>query len=163
MGRPEIAIPEVHFMYGGDLAMLCGECQLPCKLSVTSVDCMRRFFLQSLLQCTYFVYGYCFLMDEPGCVLDNGGSHEIYWMNLLNDYFHNVRNVEESDPEFVRRSDELKGLVFEQIENRRVSLCRYFEEIYTRIMETGGGLSEQMMEKLDEAYLALLSGTSRKR
>jgi len=116
-----------------------------------------------MLHCTYFVYGYCFLVDEPGCVLDNGGQHENYWMNLLNEYFHNVMNREETDPEFVRRSEELHRLVFDQIDNRQVPLCRYFEEYYDRLMETGGGLSEEVMDKLDEAYLSLLSGTTRKR
>jgi len=62
----------------------------------------------------------------------------------------------------VRRREELKRLVFDQVENRQVSLCRYFEEYYHRVLEDGGGLSEEMMGKLDEAYLALLAGTSRK-
>jgi hypothetical protein len=38
-------------------------------------------------------------------------------------------------------------LVFRQIEDRQVVLCRYFEEYYNRVMSEGGGL----MEKLDEA------------
>jgi hypothetical protein len=162
MGRPEIKIPEAPYMYGGDKELLCRECQLPCKLDETSVDCYRRFFLQGMLECTYFVYGYCFLTTEAGCVLDNGGVHESYWLNLLNDYFHNVKNREETDPDFIRRSEELKKLVFQQIDDRQVALCRYFEEYYNRVMEEGGGLSEEMMDKLDEAYLSLLSGTSRK-
>jgi hypothetical protein len=162
MGRPEIEIPDYRFVYGGQAEELCRDCQLPCQLDVTSVDCYRRFFLQGLLQCTYFVNGYCFLVDKAGCVFDNGGEHETYWMNLLNQYFHNVKDVEEKDPEFVKRAEELKGLIAEQIENRQVSLCRYLEEIYNRAMETGGGLSEEMMDKLDEAYIALLSGTPRK-
>jgi len=83
-------------------------------------------------------------------------------MKLLNDYFHNVKEVETSDPDFIRHSTELKSLVSDQIENRTVSLCRYIEECYNRVMETGGGMSEEMMEKLDESYLALLSGTCRK-
>jgi hypothetical protein len=128
----------------------------------TSVDCFRRFFLQGYLRCTYFVHGYCFLVDKKGCVFDNGGEHDTYWMNLLNQYFHNVKDVGSKDPDFVQRVDELKLLIQQQIENRQVSLCRYLEECYTRVMETGGGLSEEMMEKLDEAYLALLAGTSRK-
>ena len=49
------------------------------------------------------------------------------------------------------------------IEDRQVQLCRYFEEQYNRVMEDGGGLSEEIMEKLDEAFLSLLSGTTRKR
>jgi hypothetical protein len=163
MGRPDIRVPEALYAYGGDKTMLCRECQLPCKMTVTGVDCFRRFFLQGMLECTYFVYGYCFLTTEPGCVFDNGGHHEDYWLLLLNDYFHNVRNREESDPDFARNSGELKKLVFRQIEDRQVVLCRYFEEYYTRVMSEGGGLSEEMMEKLDEAYLALLGGTQRKR
>jgi hypothetical protein len=82
-------------------------------------------------------------------------------LNLLNEYFHVVGGAPGDD--FARRSEELKQLVFEQIQNRRISLCRYVEEIYNRIMETSGGLGEEMMERLDEAYLALLGGTSRKR
>jgi hypothetical protein len=162
MGRPEIKIPEAPYTYGGDRKQLCRECQLPCQHEVTSVDCFRRFFLQGLLGCTYLVYGYCFLVDEPGCVLDNGGRHDTYWLNLLNDYFHNVSDRDESDPDFARRAAELKQLVADHIANRQVSLCRYIEEYYHRLMEDGGGLSEDVMEKVDEAYLALLRGTKRK-
>ena len=163
MGRPEIEVPEAPYVYGGNNETLCRECQLPCQLDVTSVDCFRRFFLQGMLQCTYLIYGYCFLIDKSGCVFDNAGDHDTYWMNLLNEYFHNVTHREESNPEFVRRAEELKRLVFEQIDNRQVSLCRYFEEYYNRLMEDGGGMGEEVMEKLDEAYLSLLSGTTRKR
>lgn len=163
MGRPEIEIPDHHFVYGGDAETLCRECQLPCKLDVTSIDCFRRFFLQGMLQCTYFVHGYCFLIDEPGCVFDNGGKHDKYWMNLLNQYFHNVKDIEEKDPNFVTRVQELNQLIEQQISDRQVSLCRYLEEIYNRAMETGGGISEEMMERLDEAYLAQLAGTPRKK
>lgn len=163
MGRPEIEIPDYPFVYGGEAEGLCRDCQLPCQLDTTSVDCFRRFFLQGLLRCTYFVYGYCFLTDKPGCVFDNGGHHENYWVHALNQYFHNVEDVGHKDPKFVQRAEELKGLIEEQIESRQVSLCRYLEEVYNHAMETGGGLSEEMMEKLDEAYIALLSGTSRKR
>ncbi len=162
MGRPEIIVPRVSFLYGGDLETLCRECRLPCRLDTTGVDCLRRFFLQSLLQCTYFIYGYCFLVGTPGCVFDNGGMHENYWMNLLNGYFHGVGDAARTDAAFDRRSEELKTLVFEQIASRQISLCRYLEEVYNKVMETGGGLGEDMMEKLDEAYLALLSGTPRK-
>ena len=162
MGRPEIKIPPAPYAYGGDHETLCRECQLPCQLDVTSVDCFRRFFLQGMLACTYFVYGYCFLIDRPGCVFDNGGDHDVYWLNLLNDYFHNVTNRKETDPEFVKHSEELKRLVFEQIDNRQVSLCRYFEEHYNKMMDEGGGLNEEVMDKLDEAYLSLLAGTTRK-
>jgi hypothetical protein len=42
-------------------------------------------------------------------------------------------------------------------------LCRYFEEFYHRMLEDGGGSSEDVMARLDDAYLALLRGTSRKR
>jgi hypothetical protein len=162
MGSDNIQVPEAPYCYGGDKTLLCRECQLPCKHEVTSVDCFRRFFLQGMLHCTYNVYGYCFLVDEDGCVFDNGGKHETYWLNLLNDYFHNVRNREETDPEFERRSRELKELVFDWIANRQVSLCRYVEEYYNKVMDDGGGLSEEVMEKLDEAYIALLGGTKRK-
>jgi hypothetical protein len=116
-----------------------------------------------MLQCTYFVYGYCFLVDRPGCVFDNGGDHDQYWLQLLNDYFHNVAGRAEDDPDFVRRRAELIHLVAEQIDSRQVSLCRYFEEFYHRMLEDGGGSSEDVMARLDDAYLALLRGTSRKR
>ena len=56
-----------------------------------------------------------------------------------------------------------RTLAGEQIEDRQVSLCRYLEEIYHRALEDGGGLSEDVMSRLDDAYLALLAGTSRKR
>jgi hypothetical protein len=163
MGRPEIKIPNPLYIYGGDLEGLCRECQLPCKLNETGVDCLRRFFLQGLLQCSYFVGGYCFLVENPGCVFDNGGDHDNYWMNLLNPYYHNVGDGGLKDPDFLARMEDLKLLVADQIESRQVSLCRYLEEVYNRMMETGGGLSEEMMEKLDEAYMDLLSGTSRKK
>lgn len=163
MGRPEIEVPEAPYAYGGDKVTLCRECQLPCKLNVTSADCFRRFFLQGMLECSYFVWGHCFLNTEPGCVFDNGGHCEEYWLNLLNDYFHNVKNREETDPDFVTNSGELKKLIHQQIENREVQLCRYFEEYYNRVMEEGGGLSEEMMEILDERFLSLLAGSSRKR
>ncbi|MFH1755526.1 MAG: hypothetical protein ABIA59_07460 [Candidatus Latescibacterota bacterium] len=163
MVKPDITIVSFPFVYGGEAQALCEECCLPCQLDTMSIDCFRRFFLQGMLHCTYFIYGYCMLDVLPGCVFDNGGGHDRYWMNLLNDYFHNVKGVDETDPDFVKRSRELKELVFMQIENRQISLCRYIEEIYNRVMETGGGLSEEMMEKLDEAYLSLLGGTSRKK
>ena len=162
MGRPEIEVPEFPFVYGGDAEFLCRECQLPCQLDKTSVDCVRRFFLQGFIQCTYFVRGYCFLVEEKGCVFDNGGKHDSYWRNLLNQYFHNVQDVESTDPDFVRHVEELKWLINEQIENRQVSLCRYLEEIYNHIMETGGGVCEEIMDALDEGYIALLAGTTRK-
>ncbi|UCG51547.1 MAG: hypothetical protein JSW58_15390 [Candidatus Latescibacterota bacterium] len=162
MGRPEIKVPDMPFAYGGDPETLCRECQLPCKLDETSVDCFRRFFLQGLLQCTYFVHGYCFLVEKPGCVFDNGGEHDTYWMNLLNQYFHNVKDIESNDPDFVKRVEELKRLIADQLGSRQMALCRYLEELYNRIMETGGGMSEEMMERLDEAYIALLGGTPRK-
>jgi len=163
MGRPEIKVPDHPFVYGGDKERLCRDCQLPCKLEVTSVDCFRRFVLQGMLQCTYFVHGYCFLADSPGCVLDNDGDHDRYWLGILKEYFHNVGNGGGEDPAFARRRGQLDKLIEEQIENGSVSLCRYIEEFYHRVMEDGGGMSEDVMEKLDEAYLALLSGTQRKR
>jgi len=163
MGRPEIEVPDHPFIYGGQAEPLCRECQLPCQLDVTSIDCFRRFFLQGMMHCTYFVHGYCFLIDTPGCVFDNGGEHETYWMNLLNEYFHNVRTGDTGDETFMQRQEEFRKLIVDQIDNRQVSLCRYLEEIYHRVMETGGGINEEMMEKLDEAYLALLAGTSRKK
>lgn len=162
MGRPEIRVPDYGFVYGGEVEILCRECQLPCRLQETAVDCLRRFFLQGLLQCTYFVDGYCFLDDGPGCVFDNGGRHETYWMGLLKQYRHHVAGAERTDRDFVRRDEEFRRLIEDQIAARRVSICRYLEEYYNRVMETGGGASEEMLEKLDEAYMALLGGTSRK-
>lgn len=163
MGRPEIIIPPAPYVYGGELEPLCRECGLPCRLEEMGVDCLRRFFAQGYLQCTYLVHGYCFLVEESGCVFDNGGAHDTYWMNLLNLYFHNVRGVQPNDPDFVRNVEELKRLIDDSIQTRQVSLCRYLEEHYNRVMETGGGMSEEMMERLDEAYIALLGGTLRKR
>lgn len=163
MGNPEIKVPEHPFTYGGEAEPLCRECQLPCQLDVTSVDCFRRFFLQGMLHCTYFVHGYCFLIDTPGCVFDNGGEHETYWMNLLNEYFHSAKSSDADDENFKQRQEEFRKLIADQIDSRQVSLCRYLEEIYHRVMETGGGINEEMMEKLDDAYLALLAGTSRKK
>jgi hypothetical protein len=163
MGRPEIRVPKRRFIYGGDPEALCRECELPCRLDETGVDCLRRFFNQGLLRCTYFVRGYCFLIDKPGCVFDNGGEDDLYWSSLLNQYFHGVENVESKDPDFVKHVRDLERLIGEQLASRRVSLCRYLEEHYQRAMETGGGLDEDTMANLDEAYLALLSGTPRKR
>ncbi len=153
----------VHFpfTFGGDPEMFCEECQLPCNLEQMSIDCHRRFYLQGLLNCSYFVYGYCFLIDQQGCVFDNGGQHDTYWLQLLNDYFHNVARSEE-DENFLKQKEEVIKLVMDQIERQNVFLCRYLEEYYNQIMATGGGLSEEMIEKLDEAYLSLLRGISRK-
>jgi hypothetical protein len=83
-------------------------------------------------------------------------------MPLLNQYHHHVAGAESTDPDFSRHTGEFRRLIEDQIASRRVSLCRYIEEYYNRVMETGGGASEEMLEKLDEAYIALLSGTSRK-
>ncbi|UCH84858.1 MAG: hypothetical protein JSW50_03985, partial [Candidatus Latescibacterota bacterium] len=116
-----------------------------------------------MVQCTYLVHGYCFLTEHPGCIFDNGGSHDTYWLNALNQYFHNVEDVESEDPDFVRYVEELKILIDSNIATHQVQLCRYIEEHYNRVMETGGGMSEEIMERLDEAYIALLGGTSRKR
>ena len=162
MGRPEIKVPASPYVYGGQPAGLCRDCQLPCQLDETQPDCFRRFVLQGMLQCTYFVYGYCFL-DRPGCVFDNGGDHDSYWVQVLNEYFHNVGGREEHERDFAQRREQLLKLVNEQISDRQVSLCRYLEEIYHRALEDGGGLSEDVMARLDDAYLALLAGTSRKR
>jgi hypothetical protein len=101
------------------------------------------------------------LIDEPGCVFDNGGRHDKYWLQLLNDFFHNVPRREE-DEEFLKQREEVLKLVDDQIVRQNVYFCRYLEEYYNQIMQTGGGLGEEMMEKLDEAYLDLLRGISRK-
>ena len=162
VGRPEIKIPPAPYVYGGDNPQLCHDCQLPCKLDETSPDCFRRFVLQGMLQCTYFVYGYCFL-DAPGCVFDNGGVHDSYWVQVLRDYFHNVASREIDQSDFAARRAQLLNLVNERIDDRQVSLCRYLEEIYHRALQDGGGLSEDVMGRLDDAYLSLLAGTSRKR
>jgi hypothetical protein len=161
MGRPEIKIPAAPYVYGGDRERLCRDCQLPCGLEETSPDCFRRFFLQGMLHCTYQVYDYCFL-DQPGCVFDNGGVHDRYWLGMLNEYFHNVMQREDDDPSFARHREEVMRLVEEQISGRQVPLCRYFEEYYHRLLEDGGGMSEDVMARLDDAYLALLAGTTRK-
>ncbi len=149
------------FVYGGDAELFCDECKLPCKLDEMNVDCYRRFFLQGLVNCSYFVHGFCFLIDKPGCVFDNNGAHDTYWLQLLNEYFHNV-NRKEEDEEFVKRREEVKKLVDEQIKRQNVYLCRYLEEYYNQVMNTGGGLSEDMLAKLDNAYMLLLRGISRK-
>jgi hypothetical protein len=149
------------FTFGGDVEAYCEECQLPCNLGEMSIDCHRRLFLQGMLNCSYFVYGYCFLIEQPGCVFDNGGRHETYWLRLLNDYFHNVDRQEENE-EFSKNRAEVVKLIGDQIERQNVYLCRYIEQYYTQVMETGGGLSEEMISKLDEAYLSLLRGISRK-
>jgi len=149
------------FSVGGDPVAYCEECQLPCKLEEMSLDCHRRFFLQGLINCSYFVYGFCFLIDMPGCVFDNGGRHDTYWLQLLNDYFHNVDGREENE-EFLKQREEVLKLISDQVERQNVYLCRYLEEYYNQIMKTGGGLSEEMLDRLDEAYLSLLRGISRK-
>lgn len=152
---------QVPFAFGGAPEAFCAECRLPCNLEEMSIDCHRRFFLHGLTFCSYFVYGYCFLIDVPGCVFDNGGRHDEYWLHLLREYFHNVGGAEESG-EFKKRRDEVLALVGSQIENHNVHLCRYLEEHYGVVMETGGGLSEEMLSRLDEAYLSLLRGITRK-
>jgi hypothetical protein len=152
---------QVPFAFGGASEAFCAECKLPCNLEEMSVDCHRRFFLHGLTFCSYFVYGHCFLIDVPGCVFDNGGRYDEYWLHLLREYFHNVGGVEETG-EFKMRRDEVLALVASQIENRTVHLCRYLEEYYSVIMGTGGGLSEEMLSRLDEAYLSLLRGITRK-
>ena len=149
------------FTFGGDPHLFCEECQLPCGLAEMDIDCHRRMFLQGMIHCSYFVYGYCFLIDQPGCVFDNGGRHDSYWLPLLNDYFHNISGCTE-DESFHKHRSEVERLVMDQITQQNVYLCRYLEEYYHRVMETGGGLSEEMLSKLDEAYLSLLKGISRK-
>ena len=154
-------VKHAPFTFGGDPAAFCEECRLPCHLDEMQVDCHRRFFLQGLVNCSYFVYGHCFLVDEPGCVFDNGGKHDSYWLQLLNTWFHNASGVPE-DGEFLRRRGEVEALIEEQITRQNVFLCRYLEEYYNRVMETGGGLGEKMLSRLDDAYLSLLRGISRK-
>jgi len=149
------------FIFGGDAFEFCKECHLPCGLAMMNIDCNRRLFLKGMVRCSYFVNGYCFLIDEPGCVFDNGGRHDSYWLQLLNDYFHNISGAVEDETFLVHRA-EVERLVAEQIENQNVYLCRYLEEYYNQIMETGGGLSEEMISQLDDAYLSLLKGISRK-
>jgi len=152
---------EAPFTFGGDPEAFCAECRLPCNLEEMSIDCHRRFFLHGQANCSYFVHGYCFLVDQPGCVFDNGGRHDEYWLHLLNEYFHNAAGKEE-DAELGRRRAEVERLIADQLENHNVYLCRYLEEYYHEIMGTGGGLSEEMLARLDEAYLSLLRGISRK-
>jgi hypothetical protein len=84
-------------------------------------------------------------------------------VHVLNDYFHNVAGRDDTERDFTQRREQLLKLVDQQIADRQVSLCRYLEEIYHRALEDGGGLSEDVMGRLDDAYLALLAGTSRKR
>ena len=152
---------KLPFTFGGDSEAFCDECQLPCNLDEMTIDCHRRLFLQGNLNCSYFVMGYCFLIDEPGCVFDNGGRHETYWLQLLNEYFHNGSRREEDEAFLASRAEAVK-LIEDQIERQNVYLCRYIEQYYAQIMETGGGLSEDMLSKLDEAYLSILRGISRK-
>jgi hypothetical protein len=149
------------FVFGADTWELCEECPLPCTLDRANLDCHRRFYLGGMVHCSYNVHGFCFLVAEEGCVFDNGGKHDTYWLHLLNEYFHNIHYREENE-EFEQKVEEVRRLIREQIENGTVYLCRYVEEYYNRIMESGGGLSEEKMEKLDEAFLALLNGTQRK-
>jgi hypothetical protein len=149
------------FTYGGDPGLFCEECQLPCNLEEMNLDCHRRLFLQGMINCSYFVYGYCLLVDQPGCVFDNGGRHDTYWLQLLNEYVHNVGSTEENE-QFMKHRGEALKLVEDQIEGQKVYLCRYLEEYYHQILKTGGGLSEEMLARLDEAYLSLLRGISRK-
>ncbi len=154
-------VPDFPFVFGADPASLCEECDLPCSLDEMTVDCFRRFFLKGMLHCSYFVYGYCFLVDEPGCVFDNGGRYESYWINILNDYFHNVVGEEENE-EFLKNKQEILKLVENEIERQNVFLCRYIEDYYNSIIEVGGGLSEEVLYRLDDAYLSLLRGIKRK-
>jgi hypothetical protein len=149
------------FAFGGDSEAFCAECRLPCSMEEMSIDCHRRFFLHGMMNCSYFIYGYCFLIDQPGCVFDNGGRHDEYWLHLLNEYFHHAAG-KEAGADFAKRRAEVLALIDDQIRNHNVYLCRYLEEFYNQIMGTGGGLAEEMLSKLDEAYLSLLRGISRK-
>lgn len=149
------------FVFGADPSVLCEECVLPCDLNEMNLDCYRRFFLQGLIRCSYFINGYCFLTEEPGCVFDNGGRHDKYWLNILNENFHNTDGRAE-DEKFKKNREEVQKLTEDQLERQNVFLCRYIEDYYNRIIEIGGGLSEDMMSKLDEAYLSLLRGIKRK-
>lgn len=152
---------KLPFIFGGDPKVFCEECHLPCGLSEMNIDCYRRLFLQGMVRCSYFVYGYCFLIDQPGCVFDNGGRHDTYWLQLLNDYFHSNTGAAENDS-FHAHREQVENLVLDQITRQNVFLCRYLEEYYHQVMETGGGLSEEMLSRLDEAFLSLLKGISRK-
>ena len=152
---------EFPFSFGGDPAVFCEECQIPCNLDEMTIDCHRRLFLRGMLNCSYFVFGYCFLIDIPGCVFDNSGRHDTYWLQLLNKYHHNVEG-EEKDEKYLKSAEEARKLIDEQIERHNVFLCRYIEEYYNQVMETGGGLSDEMISGLDEAYLLMLRGISRK-
>jgi hypothetical protein len=157
-GRKATSVP---FTYGTDPGAFCAECKLPCNLDEMTIDCHRRLFLRGQTNCSYLVYGYCFLVDQPGCVFDNGGRHDEYWLQLLNEYFHNAGRREENE-EFLKRRAEVLRLIAAQIESHAVYLCRYLEEYYTQIMGAGGGLSEEMLSRLDEAFLSLLRGINRK-
>jgi hypothetical protein len=154
-------IREAPFIFGADPAALCDECDLPCNIEEMNLDCYRRLFLQGMLRCSYFINGYCFLIDEPGCVFDNGGRHDTYWLRILNDHFHNIAGTDEDD-KFRENREEVLKLINNEIERQNVYLCRYIEDYYNRIIEMGGGLSEDMLSKLDEAYLSLLRGIKRK-
>ncbi len=160
MGDPKKA-RTFPFTFGCNPQVICEECQLPCNLDEMTVDCHRRGFLQGMVNCVYFVNGYCFLVGHPGCVFDNGGRHDTYWMQILGEFFHNVSGREE-DEEFLRNREEVLKLIGREIENQDVYLCRYIEQYYTQVLGTGGGLSEDMLSKLDEAFLSLLRGISRK-
>ena len=103
---------KLPFTFGGDTEAFCEECQLPCNLDAMTIDCHRRLFLQGMLNCSYFVYGYCFLIDEPGCVFDNGGRHDTYWLQLLNDYFHNASNREEDEAVLASRAEAVKLIAY---------------------------------------------------
>lgn len=154
-------IVDFPFVFGGDPEVFCEECQQPCELDEMTIDCQRRFFMQGMVNCSYFVFGNCFLIDIPGCVFDNGGNYDSYWLPLLREYFHNVSGKEE-DERFLKARDEIMKLINDQLENQNVYLCRYLEEYYNQVMKTGGGLSDEMLNKLDEAYLSLMRGIIRK-
>ena len=64
---------------------------------------------------------------------------------------------EEEDEKYIKSAQEARKLIDEQIERNNVFLCRYIEEYYNQVMETGGGLSDEMISALDEAYLMMLT------
>lgn len=136
-------------------------CALPCGFAACGETCHRRHFLQGLLHCSYFYKGYCFLIDVPGCAFDNGGRTEEFWLGLLRDYVYNLKS-QPDDESFAKARAQSVRYLEEQIEGRNVFLCRYFEEKYNAILESGGGASEEESRALDRAYEALMSGARRK-
>jgi hypothetical protein len=150
-----------HFIHGPRPEELCDICALPCGFTACGETCHRRHFLQGMLYCSYFFRGYCFLIDVPGCAFDNGGRTEEYWRGLLRDYVYNVTGRDE-DETFQRARAQAIRYLEEQIEQKNVFLCRYFEEQYSQVLQSGGSASEEELMHLDRAYEALMSGGKRK-